>query len=88
VLVFSETVSTHNGSDINCTARVWRGSSFSCARVKFHYLIFVFDDFQYSGIIDSFRTAGNRLLLAFDVTQYFSAQKLHSTPNEGRYKPS
>ena len=37
---------------------------------------FVFDGFQRSGVIDSFRTADNRLLLALDGTQYFSSQKL------------
>jgi hypothetical protein len=38
---------------------------------------FVFDGFQHSGVIDSFRTADNRLLLALDGTQYFSSQNLH-----------
>jgi hypothetical protein len=38
---------------------------------------FVFDGFQHSRVIDSFRTADNRLLLALDGTQYFSSQNLH-----------
>jgi hypothetical protein len=38
---------------------------------------FVFDGFQRSGVIDSFRTADHRLLLAFDGTDYFSSQKLY-----------
>jgi hypothetical protein len=38
---------------------------------------FVFDGLQRSGVIDSFRMANNRLLLALDGTQYFSSQKLH-----------
>ena len=38
---------------------------------------FVFDGFQRSGVIDSFRTADNRLLLALDGTEYFSSKKLH-----------
>jgi len=37
---------------------------------------FVFDGFQSSGVIDSFRAADNRLLLALDGTQYFSSQKI------------
>lgn len=40
---------------------------------------FVFDGFQRAGIIDSFRAADNRLLLALDGTQYFSSQKLHGS---------
>jgi hypothetical protein len=38
---------------------------------------FVFDGFQHSRVIDSFRTADNRLLLALDGTQYFSSQNIH-----------
>jgi hypothetical protein len=38
---------------------------------------FVFDGFQHAGVIDSFRTADNRLLLALDGTQYFSSTNLH-----------
>ena len=38
---------------------------------------FVFEGFQHSRVIDSFRTADNRLLLALDGTQYFSSQNLH-----------
>ncbi|MFZ2168791.1 MAG: ISNCY family transposase, partial [Methylococcaceae bacterium] len=38
---------------------------------------FVFDGFQHAGVIDSFRTADNRLLLALDGTQYFSSSNLH-----------
>jgi hypothetical protein len=40
---------------------------------------FVFDGFQQSGVIDAFRAADNRLLLALDGTQYFSSQKLHGS---------
>lgn len=38
---------------------------------------FIFEGFQRSGIIDTFRMADNRLLLALDGTQYFSSQKIH-----------
>ena len=38
---------------------------------------FVFDGLQRSGVIDSFRMADHRLLLALDGTQYFSSAKLH-----------
>ena len=38
---------------------------------------FVFDGFQRAGVIDSFRAADQRLLLALDGTQYFSSQNLH-----------
>jgi len=38
---------------------------------------FVFEGFQRAGIIDSFRAADNRLLLALDGTQYFASQSLH-----------
>lgn len=38
---------------------------------------FVFDGFQQSGVIDSFRATDNRLLLALDGTEYFSSTKLH-----------
>jgi hypothetical protein len=38
---------------------------------------FVFDGFQHAGVIDSFRTADNRLLLALDGTGYFSSTNLH-----------
>lgn len=38
---------------------------------------FVFDGFQRSGVIDSFRTTDKQLLLALDGTDYFSSQKLH-----------
>jgi len=37
---------------------------------------FVFDGFQGAGVIDTFRSTDNRLLLALDGTQYFSSQKL------------
>ena len=40
---------------------------------------FVFNGFQRAGVIDSFRTKDNRLLLALDGTQYFSSQKLHGS---------
>jgi hypothetical protein len=38
---------------------------------------FIVDGFQCAGVIDSFRTADHRLLLALDGTEYFSSQKLH-----------
>ncbi len=38
---------------------------------------FIVDGFQRAGVIDSFRTADNRLLLALDGVQYFALQKLH-----------
>lgn len=38
---------------------------------------FIFEGFQQAGVIDAFRSADNRLLLALDGTQYFSSQKLH-----------
>ena len=34
---------------------------------------FVFNGFQRAGVIDSFRSTDNRLLLALDGTQYFSS---------------
>ena len=34
---------------------------------------FVFNGFQHAGVIDSFRSTDNRLLLALDGTQYFSS---------------
>ena len=37
---------------------------------------FVSDGFQRPGVIESFRTADNQLLLVLDGTQYFSSQKL------------
>lgn len=37
---------------------------------------FIVDGFQHAGVIDSFRTADNRLLLALDGVQYFSSQKI------------
>lgn len=40
---------------------------------------FIFDGFQDAGVIDAFRAADNRLLLALDGTQYFSSQKLHGS---------
>ncbi|MDD5269025.1 MAG: ISNCY family transposase [Methylococcales bacterium] len=40
---------------------------------------FVFEDFQSAGVVDSFRAADNRLLLALDGTQYFSSQKLQGS---------
>jgi len=41
---------------------------------------FVFDGFQRSGVIDSFRAIDHRLLLALDGTQYFSSQKYAHNP--------
>lgn len=38
---------------------------------------FIVDGLQRAGVIDSFRMADNRLLLALDGTQYFFSQKLH-----------
>ena len=38
---------------------------------------FIFEGFQRSGVIDTFRAADGRLLLALDGTQYFSSQKIH-----------
>lgn len=40
---------------------------------------FIFDGFQHAGILDSFRTTDNRLLLALDGVQYFSSQKIHGS---------
>lgn len=40
---------------------------------------FIFNGFQDAGVIDTFRAADNRLLLALDGTQYFSSQKLHGS---------
>lgn len=37
---------------------------------------FIFDGLQQAGVIDSFRMPDQRVLLAFDGTQYFSSQKL------------
>lgn len=39
----------------------------------------IFDGLQGAGVIDAFRTADNRLLLALDGTQYFSSQKIHGS---------
>ena len=38
---------------------------------------FIVDGFHRSGVIDSFRGADQRLLLALDGTQYYSSHKLH-----------
>ncbi|WP_262965118.1 ISNCY family transposase [Methylobacter psychrophilus] len=38
---------------------------------------FVFDGLQRAGVIDTFRSTDNRLLLALDGTDYFSSQNLH-----------
>jgi hypothetical protein len=40
---------------------------------------FVFDGFQRAGVIDSFRSTDNRLLLALDGTQYHSSQKIYGS---------
>ncbi len=40
---------------------------------------FVFDGFQRAGVIDSFRSTDNRLLLALDGTQYHSSEKIHGS---------
>ena len=40
---------------------------------------FIVDGFQHAGVIDSFRTADHRLLLALDGVQYFSSQKIHGS---------
>ncbi|TAK63386.1 hypothetical protein [Methylobacter sp.] len=37
---------------------------------------FIVDGFQRAGVIDSFRSADKRLLLALDGVQYFSSQKI------------
>ena len=38
---------------------------------------FVFDGLRRAGVVDSFRSVGNQLLLAFDGTRYFSSQTIH-----------
>jgi hypothetical protein len=38
---------------------------------------FIIDGFQRTGVIDTFRTADDRLLLVLDGTQYFSSQAIH-----------
>ncbi len=38
---------------------------------------FIFDAFQRAGVIGSFRSRDQQLLLALDGTQYFSSQKLN-----------
>jgi len=40
---------------------------------------FIVDGFQHAGVIDAFRTADHRLLLALDGVQYFSSQKIHGS---------
>lgn len=38
---------------------------------------FVLDGLQRAGVVDAFRSVGNRVLLALDGTGYFASQKLH-----------
>jgi hypothetical protein len=45
---------------------------------------FVFDGLQRSGVINSFRMADHRLLLALDGTPYFSAHKRHGQCYSGK----
>ena len=40
---------------------------------------YIFEGFQRAGVIDSFRSADHRLLLALDGTQYYSSQKIHGS---------
>ena len=40
---------------------------------------FIFEGFQRAGVIDSFRSTDQRLLLALDGTQYYSSQKIHGS---------